>query len=80
MTEWKKCRADNEPLDVDSKSSPTTVYLHRNAVEVEVEDNGEKRKEWNYEEKTMTQQEYAVYLAEQNSAAIDDMLIAQLGE
>lgn len=62
MTDWKLVQGSqtDRPLEVDTCSSTTTVYLRRNITQVEkTEENGDVQKLWEYEECTMTQKEYA---------------------
>ena len=63
MTDWKQVRGtqSEKPLEVDSSSSTSTVYLRRNIEEVEVEVSDSKVKMWQYEERELTREEYAVY-------------------
>lgn len=68
MTDWKRVSGDVKPLDIDLVSSETTVYEHKNAVEVETENNGEKSKHWEYDERTFTMREYASMLAKGETA------------
>lgn len=66
MTDWRTVYGDinNKPALVDTTSSPTTVYLRRNIEEVEVTDDmGDEpvtRKQWKYEERTCTHDEYNI--------------------
>lgn len=78
MSEWKTVIGQNEPDSVDTTTSPNTVYLRKNIEEYEHEVDGETISEYQYDELKMTRQEYAVYIAEQNSDAIDDILISIL--
>lgn len=63
MTEWKKVNGTQKerPAEVDRHSSPTTVYLRRNIEQVTAvqEEAGETITEWQYEERQMSQEEYA---------------------
>lgn len=70
-----------KPAAVDQESSNTYIYLRKNIEQVEVKDKmtGTTTKCWQYDEAKITANQYAVYLAEQNSAAIDDLLVASLG-
>ena len=60
MTDWSKVRGSVKPLEIDTTSSPSTVYLRRNIEEVEVEDqqSGETIKEWQYDEMTLSHSEW----------------------
>ena len=53
-----------EPLIV----GPTTVYVHTDIHEVEVEDTeGEKRTEWEYHEYTYSKDEYIKMMSDENA-------------
>ena len=75
MTEWKKVSSKQKefPVEVDRRSSPTTVYLRRNIEQVTVMDRetGKAVTEWQYEEKQMNKEEYADMLLTQ--MATEDM-------
>ena len=78
MKDWRKVHGSQpeKPAEFDTTSSPTTVYQRRNVQRITTED-GEL---WEYEERTMTHEEYAV-LAEvintqKDIAAIEDVLCA----
>jgi hypothetical protein len=68
MTDWKIVHGDIEPAEIDTTSSPTTVYERRNIKYVEPEvvttESGEVDSEttptpyWEYEERTYTPDEY----------------------
>lgn len=65
-----------QPLEVDTVSSPTLVYLRRNIERIERDDveTGGKVKLWRYEEATLEPHEYLEMLTEReakNSADID---------
>ena len=64
------------PLEVDTTSSPTTVYLRRNIEEVtETDEQGVAVTHWHYEEAELTTDEYEEYklykAVEQQRADID---------
>ena len=65
MTDWKQVTGSQseKPLEVDTISSNSTVYMRRNIKEVEVENevSGEKVTMWQYEERQLTPQEYTLY-------------------
>lgn len=78
MTDWRLVYSDysNKPELVDTTSSPTTVYLHKDIEEVEIPDpmnEGETRKQWKYFERTCTQEEYniAMLSSELSATAIE---------
>lgn len=62
MKEWKTVTGTQpeRPAEVDRESSPTTVYLRRNIVQVEEaeEESGETAVVWQYEEQELTAAEY----------------------
>ena len=67
MTEWKlvKGTQSKRPTEVDTYSSPTTVYLRRNIEQIEVKldpTSEESITMWQYEERQMTKAEYSQYL------------------
>lgn len=63
MTEWKKVYGSQltRPLEWDVKSSATTVYQRQNIKRVTIEnDDGTTTELWQYEERQMTHEEYAI--------------------
>lgn len=64
---YHKSSADYFPELVDITSSPTTVYLRKNVREVEVTDEvtSEKRIAYEYDEASMTKDEYIDVLRNQ---------------
>ena len=63
MTDWKTVHGENAPLELDTVSSVTTVYQRRNIHEyypVGPEGETSTTPAWEYEERTMTQEEYAM--------------------
>ena len=72
MMNFYKSESDEYPDDVDTESSPTTVYVRRNIEEVEREDpDGETRTVYEYEEAALTRDDYAIYTAEVAQATTD---------
>ena len=71
MTDWTQVMGtqSEKPLEIDTYSSPNTVYLRKNIAQVEVEDNvsGDKITMWQYDERQMTPAEYAQYQMVQES-------------
>lgn len=66
MKEWLRVTGSqaDRPKEIDTDSSPTTVYLRRGIKEIEISmDAGEEQantiKEWEYEERELTREEYA---------------------
>jgi len=81
MTEWKTVQGSQEtqPAEFDTTSSPTTVYQRRNVQRVTVNNaDGTKAELWEYEERTMSREEYAVMAevakTQKDIAAIEDVL------
>ena len=66
MTEWKQITGSQagRPAEVDTVSSPTTVYLRKNIKQITKKDeSGKEETMWQYDEREMTVAEYADYLA-----------------
>lgn len=61
---WNKSESNIIPDEVDTTSSKTTVYLRRNIVEKQREDeiSGEIYTYFEYDEAKLTKEEYAEYL------------------
>lgn len=73
MKDWKKSSAPYEykPAEIDTTSSPTTVYERRNFVEVTRKDTeGNDQKYWEYEERTYTKDEYSMVTAVTEKVAL----------
>lgn len=78
--EWKTVEGYTLPEEVDTKSSPSTVYLHKNIVEVpnvDQEGNETGGVHWKYEEAQIAKEDFAfigqaTVLA--NQAAMDETL------
>ncbi len=77
MTTWKTVNGSqtDKPTEFDFTSSPTVVYQRRNIASKEItNEDGSKLTQWEYEERTMTKDEFIAYqqqLIEQNNADID---------
>ena len=59
--EWKRITGDLEPQLIDDTSSPTSVYLHKNAEQVEIpsEREGEEpRTQWVYDEIILSKEDF----------------------
>lgn len=71
MTRWYKSESMDKPEEWDTTSSPVVVYQRRNIAEqTRKGHNGEEdRTVYEYEERTMTQDEYAAIQAELESPA-----------
>ena len=61
---WKNVTGcqPNKPDEVDTTSSPTTVYLRRNIQQKEITQDEETITVWAYEEAQLTKEEYEEYL------------------
>lgn len=68
MTDYKNVESmqEDEPLEIDTISSPNVVYQRQNIKSVEAtgkeEDNNYIPKHWEYEERELTKDEYSQYL------------------
>ena len=63
MTDWKIVQSSQEdkPLELDKQSSKHFIYQRRNIERVTVEDmEGKTAELWQYEERKLTSEEYAV--------------------
>ena len=72
MTQWtiSQCGYNDKPSELDTTSSPTTVYERRNFKEITVpaiEEGEEETKMWEYEERTFTKEEYDLITATSES-------------
>ena len=81
MKAWKKVYGSQveQPPEFDTASSPTTVYQRRNVKRVTIENgDGTKSELWEYDERTMSHDEYAVIAeiikTQKDIAAIEDAL------
>lgn len=64
--------SDTLPAELDTVSSPTTVYFRRNIEEVEIPDEGlNSRTVYKYEEAKVPKIEYIEWLAEKNQADLE---------
>ena len=71
MKDWEKMQGSQaeRPDEFDTTSSPTTVYQRRNVQRVTVNNaDGTKAELWEYEERTMSREEYADLLLEADPA------------
>lgn len=59
MTPWRKVQGSQEdrPQEIDAFSSPSTVYQRRNIKRLS---DGQQEGLWEYEERTLTREEYAL--------------------
>jgi len=65
------------PKEVDTESSRTLVYLRKNIERVTKEDKqtGEAVEMWEYDEATLSHDDYLVYLNEDTSAKVDYLIM-----
>lgn len=67
MTDWKNVRDGRveRPEELDTKSSPTTVYERRNIKQVAMHDEMSDTDivEWTYEQREYTVEEYSLMLS-----------------
>ena len=75
MTEWKKVQGSQveQPSEVDTTSSKTLIYLRKNIKRITVQDEltGSSYELWEYDEATMSRDEYLIQQNNQNRADID---------
>lgn len=71
--EYRKSESDTMPIEIDTASSPTTVYLRKNirAEERKDHETGETRKVFVYDEAKMSRLEYVDYLSEKTQADVE---------
>ena len=80
MTDWTKAEASSSPSEFDTTSSETTVYQRRSITkETREAPDGSASVVYVYEERKLTRADYAELLAKQNSDAIDELVLSQLG-
>ncbi len=74
MTEWKLCQGSGpKPKELDATSSRYVVYERRNIHEETSGDGDMQATYWEYEERTMTQEEYAQYKSITTSAIMQSI-------
>lgn len=76
---WKYNESTVRPVDIDTTSSPTTVYLNRNIHVVQRTFDEETITMWEYETAKLTVEEYAEYKADMRLADIEDVLAEIIG-
>lgn len=71
--DYKKTESDTMPDEIDTISSPTTVYLRKNirAEERKDPETGETRTVFVYDEAKMQRQEYVDYLSGKTQADVE---------
>ena len=73
---WFKTESTIRPQEIDTLSSPTTVYLRKNIQEIEKKDfNEQKTIIYEYDEAALTITEYQIYLIEKQNSEIDYIAI-----
>lgn len=81
---FKKVYGSQEPLPIDTVSSPTVVYIHKNIELVTKKDiEGNEYQEWEYDRATLTKEEYTMYQIEQDSNTANlgtEVAVAELAE
>ena len=89
MTDWQKAQSSTKPMEFDTISSPTTVYQRKNITEVtkenETDVEGMPSTVWEYDERTMSHEEYLQVAQQYNSeklntlsSVLDDIQLALL--
>lgn len=70
---YHKSESDTMPEEIDTSSSPTTVYLRKNihAEERKDPETGETRMVFVYDEAEMPRQEYVDYLSGKTQADVE---------
>jgi len=65
------------PKEIDTESSRTLVYLRKNIEKVTKEDkqSGETIELWEYDEATLSHDDYLIYLNEDASAKLDYLVM-----
>lgn len=75
MTDWKTVYGSQteKPLEFDTASSKIFVYQHKNIERVTVENSisGGVSELWQYEERKLSREEYAIIIAEVQQEQID---------
>lgn len=74
MTDWKKVQGSQveKPQEFDTTTSAVIVYQRRNIERVTVKNpDGTTAELWEYEEREMTHEEYAIVRAEAQQEQID---------
>lgn len=76
MTDWKKVQGSQaeKPKEFDTETSAVIVYQRRNIERVTVKNpDGLTAELWEYEEREMTREEYAIVIAETQQEQIDQI-------
>lgn len=73
-----KSESDFYPVLLDTESCPSGVYIRRNVVtETRENEDSSQQTVYKYDEAFLTNNEYAVYLAQENAASIDYIAMMQ---
>lgn len=84
MTNWKIVQGSQatRPAEIDAASSASTVYQRRNIQQIAVENEGEITELWQYEERQMSRDEFAIMQSENANAvaAIAFVTMAEKGD
>ncbi|MBR2677581.1 MAG: hypothetical protein IKE28_11815 [Solobacterium sp.] len=68
---WEKSESTEYPAELDTGSSPNTIYVRRNIIEVERTGDGEEPVSfYEYDEAKMTPAEFTIYASQINSENI----------
>ena len=76
MTDWKKVQGSQveRPQEWDTTTSAVVVYQRKNIERITVEDmDGKTAELWQYDEREMSRDEYAVVRAEAQQEQIDQI-------
>lgn len=72
MLNYKKVQSAEQPNELDTISSQTTVYLRKNIIaKTTTDENGETLTYYEYDECKLTKAEYQAYLIDKQRADID---------
>ena len=69
VSEWYQAESVEKPEEWDTQSSPSVVYQRKNIKETTRTEETETVTIYSYQERTMSQNEYAAYQAELESPA-----------
>ncbi len=67
---WKRSESTEYPVELDTGSSPNTIYVRRNIREVEHESGKDTVLFYEYDEAEMTPAEFTIYASQINSENI----------
>ena len=76
MTDWRKVQGSQaeKPQEFDTTTSAVLVYQRRNIERVTAKDaDGKTAELWEYEEREMSREEYAIVRAEAQQEQIDQI-------